>query len=203
MLNRRDRSTASSYTNSSNALLAHGKNWTRPKATSQRQGNKETKSEADAFSACVFDLLQAEEKLKRIRSAVREEQEETTCQKTKANFGNVQNCTWVTRCSQANAAQSELDSLNAAVKQIEGHRDASKDELSVARREAQATASASRQLGKEKEEQDFLVIDLQRDLERRRHAKEALQAQLKAQVSEKQMAHVRSNRYRQENDMWW
>ena len=92
--------------------------------------------------------------------------------------------------------QSELDSLNAAVKQIEGHRDASKDELGVARREAQATASASRQLGKEKEEQDFLVIDLERDFKRRQHAKEALQAQLKAQASEKQMAHVRTNTYR-------
>ena len=92
---------------------------------------------------------------------------------------------------QARDAQAEFDRLSAAVKQIESYNTEMRDQLQVAQREAEATESASRQTGKEKNEQDYLIVDLQQSLKRRQEENETLKSQLEAQISERRAADVK------------
>eukprot|EP00210_Caulerpa_lentillifera_P008138 g7772.t1 len=88
----------------------------------------------------------------------------------------------------ANAAQRDLDELNAALKQVEQYNEDAKNELRVTKRETEATEDVIKQIGKEKDEQDFLIVDLQNTLKQREEEQKTLVGKLEAQGRERNTA---------------
>lgn len=62
---------------------------------------------------------------------------------------------------QAEAVQRELDRLGATLRQIEAYNESMKGEIAVTRRAAYAAEEAMQKLEKEKQQQDYLIDDLQ------------------------------------------
>jgi len=80
--------------------------------------------------------------------------------------------------------------LNAALKQIEQYNEDAKNEIRVTQREAEATKDVVRKIGKEKDEQDYLISDLENTLKQREDERLLLVAQLGAQEKERNTAEV-------------
>lgn len=57
--------------------------------------------------------------------------------------------------------QRELDRLGATLRQIEAYNESMKGEIAVTRRAAYAAEEAMQKLEKEKQQQDYLIDDLQ------------------------------------------
>lgn len=62
---------------------------------------------------------------------------------------------------QAEAVQRELDRLGTTLRQIEAYNESMKGEIAVTRRAAYAAEEAMQKLEKEKQQQDYLIDDLQ------------------------------------------
>ncbi len=57
--------------------------------------------------------------------------------------------------------QRDLDKLGSTLRQVETHNEAVRGEIAVTRRAAAATEDAVKRLEKEKQQQDYLIDDLQ------------------------------------------
>eukprot|EP00878_Enallax_costatus_P030136 GHUV01032788.1.p1 GENE.GHUV01032788.1~~GHUV01032788.1.p1 ORF type:complete len:692 (+),score=266.59 GHUV01032788.1:452-2527(+) len=88
----------------------------------------------------------------------------------------------------AEAVQRELDRLGATLRQIEAYNESMKGEIAVTRRAVYAAEEAVQKLEKEKQQQDYLIDDMQETMKSLQQQLDVYTAQLTAQQRETRAA---------------
>lgn len=83
-----------------------------------------------------------------------------------------------------------MNRLKTSLHQIEVYNEEVKNELQIAKREVEGSETDRRRLEKEKDEQDFLIVELENSWKRKTEEQALLESQLNAQISEKHAADV-------------
>ncbi|GMH42071.1 hypothetical protein BSKO_09990 [Bryopsis sp. KO-2023] len=123
------------------------------------------------FSKISTERLNIEEELANLKSALQDEESVTKLKR-----------------GEADQIQGEVDALATTLKQVELFNEAMKSEIAVTRRATYAAEESMQKLEKQKQEQDFLIDQLQETLKRQNRQLQIITAQHEAQKRETRAA---------------